>query len=298
MGQDHSRHFKGEEDADGVSLWEGVPPEILWLVHSQVRLLLHNHSAALLHRPEQLQNADEQEQEAREGQLQPHEARLAHSALRDRVLMPQLQKVLDRIVPAHLNEAQFWDNFFSHVDVIKVRLVTDFLCAQDSYQAELKRKHAEWIRLFDSMEPEMQTDLRRASERIAARQQLPAPSAAELQLGIDTRRTPRWSVDGESWLEYVEDGPYEVAKVLRKELRKRAIASGAVPLESEPARDPLLSSPLHDAGVSPRSRVAAPAALPAASKPAEEWVEATFTPATAFPTLTDVAEERSGEVVD
>ena len=61
----------------------------------------------------------------------------------------------------HLNEAQFCDNLFSHVDVIKVRLVTDFLCAQDNHQTELNRKHAEWLRLFDSMEPEMRSDLRK-----------------------------------------------------------------------------------------------------------------------------------------
>ena len=39
-------------------------------------------------------------QEARGGNLQPHEAQLANSALRDRSLMPRLQKVLDRLVPA------------------------------------------------------------------------------------------------------------------------------------------------------------------------------------------------------
>eukprot|EP00966_Prymnesium_polylepis_P183262 4247075-Prymnesium_polylepis.1 len=111
------------------------------------------------------------------------------------------------------------------------------------------------------MEPEMRSDLRRAAERIAARQQPPPPSAVELSMGIDSRRTPRWSVDGESWLEYVEDGPFEVARVLRRELTRRASASGAVVLDPEPPRDPLLSSPLHGPEASPRSMAAAPAAI-------------------------------------
>lgn len=64
MGQEHSRFVgRREEGAElGVSLWEGVPREILWLVHSQVKLLLSSHSAALLHRPEELGEPEEVEQ--------------------------------------------------------------------------------------------------------------------------------------------------------------------------------------------------------------------------------------------
>ena len=147
--------------------------------------------------------------------LLPHEAALASASLRDRALMPRLQKVLDRLVPTHLTEAQFWDNFFSHVDVLKVKLVTEYLTAQDVSTTHRARKHDEWLRLYDSLEPEMRDDLRRAAERIAARQQPPAPSAVELQYGLDARRSPRWQPDGEAWLEYVEDGPHEVQKVSR-----------------------------------------------------------------------------------
>ena len=245
MGQDHSRPNDrgGAEDEDGISLWEGVPREILWLVQSQVRLLLTNHSSALLHRPEQLQNTDEQEEVRwprtrrlhtrllglhcsllfvaghqhvnclHSGGRRRHEAEICSrtkrawrsrlfatvcscrgskrsstpSSLRCAVAFPawstQTRCLATGCPPAlrvplpytfdlawltarvrglqHLNEAQFWDNLFSHVDVIKVRLVTDFLCAQDNHQTELKRKHAEWLRLFDSMEPEMRSDLRK-----------------------------------------------------------------------------------------------------------------------------------------
>ena len=55
-----------------------------------------------------------------------------------------LQRALNRFVgPAQLTEAQFWDNFFSHVDVIKVRIVTDFLSAQDMEERGRAKRHAE-----------------------------------------------------------------------------------------------------------------------------------------------------------
>ena len=88
-------------------------------------------------------------------QLEPYETKLATSALRDRVLVPRLQKVLDKYVPAQLTEASFWDNFFSHVDVIKLRVVTDFLQAQEAVRAEQKRKHDEWVFIYDNLAPEM-----------------------------------------------------------------------------------------------------------------------------------------------
>ena len=69
---------------------------------------------------------------------------IAHAALRDRVIGARLQRALDRLVPAQLSEAAFWDNFFSHCDVIKVRLVTDYLTAQDQATGERARKHEGW----------------------------------------------------------------------------------------------------------------------------------------------------------
>ena len=62
MGQEQSRGSSkasrggdaDERDHDGPSLWEGVPKPVLWLVQSQVRLLLTSHSSALLHRPDYL----------------------------------------------------------------------------------------------------------------------------------------------------------------------------------------------------------------------------------------------------
>ena len=245
MGQEHSSSRKHASEAsnydlptDGrVSLWEGVPPPILWLVQSQVKQLLQNHMSALLHRPEALEVMDDddddeeegeeggggtqaaqaaQRPEQRRGPMQPHEAALAAVALRDKAVGPRLQKALDRLVPARMVESAFWDNFFSHVDVIKVRVVTDFLTAQDGVRAAERAKFEGWVQLFDAMEPEMRQDVRRAAERIAARQQPPPPSAVELALGLDAQRTPRWVPDSaDASLEYVEDGPHEIAKVLR-----------------------------------------------------------------------------------
>lgn len=226
-----------------VSLWEGVPPPILWLAQSQLKLLLTQYTSSLLQRPEQLAEMDDDDEEeegeetrtagarprppqvrsdARRGPLQPHEAALAAVALRDKAIGARLQKALDRLVPARMPEAAFWDNFFSHVDVIKVRLVTDFLTAQEAARTAAEAKHERWVQLFDAMEPEMRQDVRRAAERIAARQQPPQLSDLEHQLGLDAHRSARWvpeSVDAS--LEYVEDGPHEVAKVLRAALVTR-----------------------------------------------------------------------------
>lgn len=243
MGADSSKasHAGGGHAGEdtGVSLWEGVPEPVLWLVQAQVRLLLTNHSSALLHRPESAGPSGDESPRAemtRGGDLEPHEAALAHAALRDRALAPRLQRVLDRLVPAHLSETVFWDNFFSHVDVLKVRVVTDFLTAQDAVIAERAQKHRNWVQLFDAMEPDMRVDLRRAAERIAARQQQPACSELELQLGLDQHRPPRWQPDAEAWLEYVEDGPHEVTKVLRHALEDRGESEAAVgaPREEPP----------------------------------------------------------------
>lgn len=220
MGQEQSAQARAHHAevpaaaaGDAPSLWEGVPEPVLWLVKEQVRQLLTNHSSALLHRPEALTVHDDDDdgedagqQHSGRGRMQPHETSLAHAALRDKTIGPRVQRVLDRLVPTHVSEATFWDNFFSHLDVLKVRLVTDFLTAQDTARAELARKHESWVELFDCLDADMQGDLRRAAERIAARQRPPASTAAELAYGLDSQRQPRWTPDGEAWLEYVEDG--------------------------------------------------------------------------------------------
>jgi hypothetical protein len=248
MGQDvsrpgGSRHRDKADDAaaaaGGPSLWDGVPSQVLWLIQSQVRLLLTHHASALLHRPDALSVPDDDDDDydaddssmtsPRRVVLQPHEHAIAHAALRDRIIGARLQRALDRLVPAQLTEADFWDNFFSHVDVIKVRLVTDFLTAQDAAATERTTKHEGWVQLFEAMDPEMRSDVRQAAERIAVRQQQPPPSAVELALGLDAARPPRWSPDGETWLKYVRDGPHDVEKVLRKALGPEAEPPAAAP---------------------------------------------------------------------
>jgi len=47
---------------------------------------------------------------------------MAAAALRDKTLGPKLQRARDVLVPVRLSEAAFWDHFFSHVDVIKVKV--------------------------------------------------------------------------------------------------------------------------------------------------------------------------------
>ena len=262
---DHYAHMAPAPDDGRVSLWEGVPPPILWLAQSQLKQLLSNHTSALLHRPEQLGAIDSEGEddddddivlddtlssraETRRGPLQPHEAALAAVALRDKVIGPRLQKALDRLVPARMPEATFWDNFFSHVDVIKVRLVTDYLTAQDGVGAATAAKHARWVQLFDALEPEMRQDVRRAAERIAARQQLPPLSDLEHQLGLDEHRAQRWVPDSsDASLEYVEDGPHEVAKVLKAALVSRGEladeSSRSSPTRMAPGELPMWRSP-------------------------------------------------------
>ena len=258
----------------GSSLWEGVPPAVLWLVQAQVKLLLSNYWPSLEYRPGELleddESSDEDEGEGedgaaaerpragrgdrdprRRGHMEPQEAALAAFALRDKVIGARVQKVLDRLVPSRMSEAAFWDNLFSHIDVIKVRLVTEYLTAEDAASKETAAKHEGWVALYDSMEEEMRTDLRRAAERIAARQQPPQPTASELALGLDAHRPPVWAPnlgEGHGWLEYVEDGPVEVAKVLRAALVARGELDDEPQLDapldpSAPAALPLFRSP-------------------------------------------------------
>jgi hypothetical protein len=253
-----------------------VPPPVLWLVQAQVKLLLTKHWSALLHRPESLTVEDDDDDDlheegqegedmdavartgdsGRQGPMQPHELELAHAALRDKTIGPKLQKVLDRLVPSRMQEANFWDNFFSHVDVIKVRLVTDFLTAQDAANAERVQKHETWVQLYDSLESDMKSDLRRAAERIAARQQPPPPTSVELALGLDAHRPPRWMPDtSEAWLEYVEDGPQQVSAVLRAAL----VARGEL-VRSEPLLGQLPGGTTGDADVQQGNANGSPAA--------------------------------------
>jgi hypothetical protein len=49
------------------------------------------------------------------------QTQLVAAALRDKVLGPKLQRAREALVPSKLSEPAFWDHFFSHVDVIKVR---------------------------------------------------------------------------------------------------------------------------------------------------------------------------------
>jgi hypothetical protein len=208
----HDRR-RGENASPDISLWEGVPPPIRWLVQSQVRLLLMNHPGALLYRPEQLHLADYDQQEQRTGAPQAlgqYEMRLANAAIRDRSLAPRLQRVLDRLVPSQLTEAQFWDNFFSHVDVTKVRLVTDYLRAQDLHASAKREKLAGWEQQFDSLSAELQEDVKHASEAISAEVIPPEPTAAEVAVGFEPATLPRWAASEDAtWAKYAEDGPFE-----------------------------------------------------------------------------------------
>lgn len=252
MGQEQSRPGAGESrggrrrrsDRGGgeggsstsdVSLWEGVEPEVLWLVQSQVKLLLHKHGGSLLHRPEQLQTKEDDLNIGANQELQPHEIRLAVSALRDRKLHPHLQRALDRLVNkegAQLTEAQFWDNFFSHVDVIKLRVVTDFLQAQDIARADLTKRHDEWVAAYDACSPQLQAEPKRAAELIASQQRPPAPLTVDTGMGLDPPEPTRWAAGGEAWTEYVEHGPHEIHKVIQRTLKQRAAREASMPTGS------------------------------------------------------------------
>ena len=181
------RRRKDGEDADDGrgenSLWEAVPREVLWLVQSQVQLLLQKHAGSLLHRPEQLQTQEDDLTLGTQQELQPHEIKMASAALADRKLTPHLQRALHRLVPAQLTEAQFWDNFFSHVDVIKVRIVTDFLSAQDMEERGRAKRHAEWVAAFDACGLQLQAEPKRAAELIAEQQRPPTPPTVDSGMG-------------------------------------------------------------------------------------------------------------------
>ena len=77
------------------------------------------------------------------------QAQLAAAALRDTSLSPILSKTISRFVPAKLTETQFWESFFSHVDVIKVRIVTDYLTSQDLIAEARRRKCDKWLAAYE-----------------------------------------------------------------------------------------------------------------------------------------------------
>jgi hypothetical protein len=69
----------------------------------------------------------------------------------------------------------------------------------------------------------MQSDLKRAAEHICAQRPPAQASAAETAIGFDPRSLARWTAGRiEAWLDYTEDGPWEIARLLRKKLIRRA----------------------------------------------------------------------------
>ena len=207
-----------------LSLWEAVPGEVLWLVQAQVQQLLQKHAGSLLHRPEQLQTKEDDLTIGAQQELQPHEIKMAGAALRDRKLSPHLQRALDRLVPAQLTEAQFWDNFFSHIDVIKLRIVTDYLQAQDIVDKEKAKRQAEWVAAFDACSLQLQAEPKRAAELIAAQQRPPPPLTVDAGMGVEPPEPTQWVAGGEAWTQYVEHGPHEIFKVLQRTLKQRDAA--------------------------------------------------------------------------
>ena len=151
--------FGGDSDGTQLVLWEGVPDDVRWLVISHVKLLLTNDPEALCFRPDQLEPTDSPDHE-----LDDHEAAAAAAALRDRGLGPLIQKAIDTLVPGSISEATFWEHFFCHVDVLKVKIVSDYLRAQELCADARKRKQEEWLSAFDRCDESLQMDLKRAAD--------------------------------------------------------------------------------------------------------------------------------------
>ena len=220
--------FGGDSDGTELVLWEGVPDDVRWLVISHVKLLLTNDPEALCFRPDQLEPTDSPDHE-----LDDHEAAAAAAALRDRGLGPLIQKAIDTLVPGSISEATFWEHFFCHVDVLKVKIVSDYLRAQELCADARKRKQEEWLSAFDRCDESLQMDLKRAAEHIAmdVYRATDAPGASEAdsrrraeeialsEFGSAARWTPGTT---EAWLDYTEDGPWEIARFLQKRLARRA----------------------------------------------------------------------------
>lgn len=88
---------------------------------------------------------------------------------------------------------------------------------------------------------------------------------AEQLIGFDPTSLPRWQPGSSPWLEYAEDGPHEISKVIRRQLAKRkrlaAIATTELektaqappkPLPQEDSPRPLPLTP-SDASISIRN---------------------------------------------
>ena len=87
------------------------------------------------------------------------------------------------------------------MDVLKVKLVTEYLTTQDVSTTHRARKHDEWLRLYDSLEPRCGTTcaVRRSEDRGEAA--AAGTVGGGPQCSLDARRSPRWQPDGEAWLE-------------------------------------------------------------------------------------------------
>jgi len=100
--------------------------------------------------------------------------------------------------------------------------MTDYLRAQDLVAQQRKTKYSRWMAAYDGCAPELQQDVKHASELICHEQPPLEAKAFELQMGFDATKLKRWSKGcGESSLEYAEDGPFEIAKVIHRRLAKR-----------------------------------------------------------------------------
>mmetsp|Transcript_28655 Transcript_28655/g.78294 ORF Transcript_28655/g.78294 Transcript_28655/m.78294 type:complete len:298 (-) Transcript_28655:242-1135(-) len=234
-----ARDFGPETDSASSILWEGVSDEMRWLVIAQVRVLLNLEPEVLLYRPDQLEgDANDVAVE-----LGAHETQLATAALRDKVLGPKLQKARDALVPTKLSEPAFWDHFFSHVDVIKVKIVSDYLRAQELAAEAEKRKRIAWRAAFERFEPPLKADLKRAAEHICKQRPPAHASASEVAAGFDPRSLPRWTAGcTEAWVAYTEDGPWEIEQFLRRILAETSAEGGAVGTDEESRPDCAISS--------------------------------------------------------
>lgn len=76
----------------------------------------------------------------------------------------------------------------------------------------------------------MQADLKRAAEHICAQRPPAQASAAETAIGFNPLSLARWTAGrSEAWLDYTEDGPWEIARLLRKKMLRRAGAGAQAP---------------------------------------------------------------------
>ena len=93
-----------------------------------------------------------------------------------------------------------------------MRIVTDFLSAQDLVERGHSKRHAEWVAAFDACGLQLQAEPKRAAELIAERQRPPTPPTVDSGMGLEPPEPALWRVGGEAWTEYVEYGPHEILK--------------------------------------------------------------------------------------